>query len=230
MTDASNGRAAGLEPPAGVEVTDARGLTLVPGYIDIHVHGGGGFSLATKDAEEIRSYARWVVSHGVTSFLPTICAGGITEGLEYVRTAAGVTGPVDGGANVLGVNVEGPFVNPERRGALPTGWAKAPDAREFERLAEAGRGRLRLVTLAPEIAGGEKLIATAVARGVTVSVGHSDADYDNASSAFRAGASHVTHLFNAMRPFHHRDPGILAAAFENAERHGGTDRRWGARR
>jgi N-acetylglucosamine-6-phosphate deacetylase len=205
----------GREPPPGVDVSDARGLTLVPGYIDIHVHGGGGFSLATRDAEEIRSYARWAISRGVTSFLPTICAGGIEEGRQFVRTAAVATGPVDGGADVLGVNLEGPFVNPERRGALPNGWPAPPDGQEFERLADSAGGRLRLMTLAPEVAGAENLIEAAAARGVTVSVGHSDADYYTASSAFRAGASHVTHLFNAMQPFHHREPGILGAAFEN---------------
>jgi len=206
-----------LEPPPGVEVTDARGLTLVPGCIDIHVHGGGGFSLATHDPEEIRSYARWVVSRGVTSFLATICAGGIEEGQEFVRTAAEATGPVEGGANVLGVNLEGPFVSPERRGALPARWPIAPDPQTFERLAEAAGGQLRLITLAPEVGNANKLISTAVARAVTVSLGHSNADYETAFSAFTAGASHVTHAFNAMRPFHHRDPGIVAAAFDSPQ-------------
>lgn len=203
------------EPPPGIEVTDARGLTLVPGYVDIHVHGGGGFSLATRDPEEIRSYARWVVSRGVTSFLATICAGSLEEGLEFVRTAAEATGPVEGGANVLGVNLEGPFVSPERRGALPAMWPTAPDPQAFERLAEAAGGQLRLMTLAPEVANAGRLISTAVARGVIVSLGHSNADYDRAYSAFMAGASHLTHAFNAMKPFHHRDPGMIAAAIDS---------------
>jgi len=204
-----------LEPPPGVEATEARGLTVVPGYIDIHVHGGGGFSLATRDLAEIRSYARWVVSHGVTSFLATICAGSLDEGLEFVRAAAIATGPVEGGANVLGVNLEGPFVSDKRRGGLPVGWPTAPDQPAFERLAEAAGGQLRLMTLAGEVPSGARLISTAVARGATVSLGHSDADYDTAYSAFEAGASHVTHAFNAMRPFHHRDPGIVAAAIDS---------------
>lgn len=204
-----------LELPAGINVTDAHGLTLVPGYIDIHVHGGGGFSLATDDADEIRSYARWVVSHGVTSFLATVFAPAIEQGLEYVSTAAQAAGPVEGGANVLGVNLEGPFLNPERRGALPPGWPAPPDAQAFERLAKAAGGRLRLMTFAPEVVNAEALVSAAVARGVTVSVGHSDADYDIASAAFMAGASHVTHAFNAMRPFHHRDPGVVGAALDS---------------
>jgi N-acetylglucosamine-6-phosphate deacetylase len=204
---------AGLEPPDGVDVTDARGLTLAPGYIDIHVHGGGGYSLATRDAEEIRSYARWVVFHGVTSFLPTICAPAIGEGLEYVRTAAGVTGPVAGGANVLGVNLEGPFVNPERRGALPKGWLAPPDANLFEKLAEAARGHLMLMTVAPELAGAGKVISRAAQRRIKIALGHSNADYETAFQAFMRGAFHVTHAFNAMS-FHHREPGILGAALD----------------
>jgi N-acetylglucosamine-6-phosphate deacetylase len=206
---------AGLEPPPDVELADARGLTLVPGYIDIHVHGGGGFSLATDDPEEIRSYARWVVSHGVTSFVATICAGTLQEGLDFVRTVATATGPVEGGASVLGINLEGPFVSPERRGALPAGWPAPADVREFERLARAADGRLRLMTLAPEVVDAGAVVSTAVARGVTVSLGHSDADYNTAFFAFGSGATHVTHAFNAMRPFHHRDPGVVGAALDS---------------
>lgn len=203
----------GLEPPAGVEVTDARGLTLVPGYIDIHVHGGGGFSLATREPEEIRSYARWVVSHGVTSFPATICAGSFDEGLKFARTAATATGPVEGGANVLGLMLEGPFVNGDRRGALPRGWLQRAEPELLDQFIDASDSQLRLMTLAPEVEGADTLIATLVGRGAVVSIGHSDADCETASFAFLKGASHVTHLFNAMRPFHHRDPGIVGAAF-----------------
>jgi N-acetylglucosamine-6-phosphate deacetylase len=203
-----------LDLPAGAEVVDLPDATLVPGFIDLHVHGGGGFSLATRDVEEIRNYARWVVSHGVTSFLPTICAGSIDEGLEFTRTAAEAIGAVEGGANVLGVNLEGPFVNPDRRGALPQGWPAEPSEDLVDQLIDAATGRLRVVTLAPEVQGVEELIGGLTKRGVVVSIGHSDADYETAAFAFREGARHVTHLFNAMRPFHHRDVGIVGAAFE----------------
>src|SRR3990170_4787507 len=136
-----------LQPAPAADIVDARGLTLVPGYIDLHVHGGGGYSLATRDPEEIRSYARWVVSRGVTSFLPTVFGATVDEGLEFVRAAAQATGPVDGGASILGVNLEGPFVSPERRGALPPAWIAPSDVQTFDRLAEAAGGRLRLMTL-----------------------------------------------------------------------------------
>src|SRR2546426_7331082 len=97
----------GAEPAPGIEITDARGLTLVPGFIDLHVHGGGGFSLATHDAAGIESYGGWVVSHGVTSFVATVCATDLEEGLAYTRIAAQAVGRTIGGANLLGLNLEG---------------------------------------------------------------------------------------------------------------------------
>lgn len=206
-----------VEPPPGAEITDARSLTIVPGFIDLHVHGGGDYSLATHDPDEIRSYARWVVSRGVTSFVATIFAPGINEGLEFVRSAAEASGQVEGGATVLGVNLEGPFVSPERRGALPAGWMAPPDVGAFKRLVDAADGHLRLMTLAPELPGGDEVLREASGNGIVVAVGHSNADYETASITFLAGASHVTHLFNAMRPFHHRDPGIVGAAYDQAD-------------
>src|SRR3990170_2926591 len=101
-----------FSPPPGARVARLPGLTLVPGFIDIHVHGGGGFSLATHDPEEIQSYARWVVSRGVTSFLATICAANQEEVLQFLRAGAQATGPISHGASLLGLNLEGPFVNP----------------------------------------------------------------------------------------------------------------------
>ena len=202
--------------PEGAKAIDLPEATLAPGFIDLHVHGGGGFSLATRDPNEIRGYARWAVSHGVTSFLPTICAGSIDEGLDYVRTAAQATGPVEGGANVLGVNLEGPFVNPARRGALPAGWIVPPDISTFERLVDAADGTLRVMTLAPELPGAMELLSAAVAGGIVAAVGHTDADFDGVAEAFAAGASHITHAFNGMRPFHHRDPGPVFAGLVRA--------------
>ena len=179
------------------------------------MHGGGGFSLATKDSAEIESYARWVVAHGVTSFLPTICADGIDQGLEFVRTAAQAAGPVEGGATVLAVNVEGPFVSRKRRGALPKGWPAEPALHLADRLIEASGGTLRLVTVAPEVKGADAVMERLLGQGVVVSVGHTDATYEDALGAFRSGASHVTHAFNGMRSFHHRDPGPVLAAIDS---------------
>ena len=204
-----------LVVPPGAEVVDLPGLTLAPGFIDLHVHGGGGFSLASPDPEQTRSYARWAVRRGVTSFLATVCAADIDEALAALGAGAAAVGPVDGGATVLGLNLEGPFVNAERRGALPASWPQPPDVAAFQALAAAAGGQLRLITLAPELAGAEEVLGAAIAGGIAVSVGHTDASYAEAAAAFRAGASHVTHAFNAMRPFHQRDPGPVGAALDS---------------
>lgn len=202
--------------PPGAEVIDLAGLTLVPGFIDLHVHGGGGFSLATRDIDEVRSYARWAPRAGVTAFLATICAADLEEGLDFIRVAAGAVSEPDGGAAILGLNLEGPFLNPDRRGALPPAWLLPPDVRTFDGIVQAAGGHLRLMTLAPELPGADRVLRSAVARGIVVSIGHSDTTFQLASRAFRDGASHLTHVFNAMRPLHHREPGPLGAAVQSS--------------
>jgi len=201
-----------VEAPDGAQVIDLDGLTLAPGFVDVHVHGGGGHSLLTANRDEIEAHARWVVSRGVTSFLATICAADIEQGIAYAEAVAAVTGVIGGGAELLGLNFEGPFVSPERRGALPEGWLQRPDRALLERLLAAGE--VRIMTIAPDLDGGIELVRAAVDVGVRVSVGHTDATYDIARQAFEAGATHVTHAFNAMRPLHHRDPGPIGAAIE----------------
>jgi N-acetylglucosamine-6-phosphate deacetylase len=206
---------AGLARPSGAEVLRLSNLTLVPGFIDVHVHGGGGYSLATDDPNEVRSYARWAVGRGVTSFVATVCAGGGPQLVAFLRAGAEVVGPQADGATVAGMNLEGPFINPKRRGALPEGWPEEPAEGSFELLWDAALGHLTIMTMAPELAGSELVLRKAAARGVVVSIGHTDADYERCRRAFLSGASHVTHAFNAMRPFHHRDPGPIGAALDS---------------
>jgi len=205
--------AVALAPPAGADVVDLRGLTLAPGFIDIHVHGGGGFSLAGGDAGEVRSYARWVVAHGVTSFVASVVGDTLEDGETALR-AIREAGTGGGGAELLGAHLEGPFVSGKRRGALPERWLRPPDVALLGRLLEAAGGGLRLLTLAPELPGADKVLSLAVREGCVVAVGHSDATYDEARAAFGAGARHLTHAFNAMRPFHQREPGPLGAALD----------------
>jgi len=208
---------ADVAPPPGMSVTAVTGLTIVPGFIDVHVHGGGGFSLATRDASEIESYARWVVRQGVTSFLATIFADDLEEALKFVRVAAEQTGPITGGATPLGLHLEGPFVNSDRRGALPETWITDADPRSFDGMVQGAAGHLRVMTVAPELPRAADISRKALSLGIVVAIGHTDASYDVALRAFEAGASHVTHAFNAMRPFHHRDPGPVGAAIESPD-------------
>src|SRR2546427_6920757 len=204
------------EVPPGTEITEASGLTLAPGFIDLHVHGGGGFSLATKDSSEIESYARWVISRGVTGFLATVFASDFDEALAFVRAAGYVSDRQhEGGAEILGINLEGPFVNPQRRGALPELWVRAPNPAELAALCDASDGSIKLMTLAPELPDAERLLQVALQDRIVVAIGHTDATYEEALGAFEGGASHVTHAFNGMRPFHHRDPGPVLAAIDS---------------
>lgn len=212
ITDVGHGEA----PSLVAERTDLAGLTLVPGFVDLHVHGGSGFSLATTNPDEVRSYARWAVRHGVTAFLATVVAASVEEGLAFSRTAAEAAGHIEGGAELLGVNLEGPFVSSARQGALPDTWITAPQPDLFRQFREAAGGKLRIMTLAPEAPGALEVLRAAVKSGVVVSLGHSAAGHEEAQRAFRAGARHVTHALNAMS-FHHREPGIVGAAVESQE-------------
>ncbi len=209
--DKIEGVGPGEAAPDGLPTTDLGTHTLAPGFVDVHVHGGGGFSLLTGEADEIRGYRRWAPSTGVTSLLPTVCAASLSEAEALIRALAGQCGQHDGAAELLGINLEGPFVSPARLGALPSSWAQPPDRAVLQRLLEAASDNLRLITMAPELPG-EAVMADALAAGVRVSLGHTNADTDAGSRAFESGASHVTHALNAMRPFHQRDPGVIGAA------------------
>ncbi len=196
---------------AAGSLVDLGGATIVPGLIDVHVHGGGGFALHTTDPDEIRGYARWVSSTGVTSFLAAVVGvpGGLP--LPQLRTAAAAFTTPGTGAELLGIHLEGPFINPLRRGAHDRGWLRAPTSEATDAVLEAAAGALRTVTLAPELPGAAAMQQALLDAGVTVSIGHTDADEAQTWDAIERGARHATHCFNAMRPLLHREPGPLGA-------------------
>lgn len=193
-------------------VIDATNTIVMPGFIDVHTHGGGGFNLHTSDAEEIDAYARWVPTTGVTSFL--IGVVGIPGALPEAQLDAAVEAIERHqltGAEPLGIHLEGPYINVLRRGAHVPQWLRIPDPAETERVLALSKGHLRLITLAPELPGAPVMIRRMIEAGVTVSIGHTDATYEQAQEAIQLGVTHMTHCFNAMRPIHHRDPGPIAA-------------------
>jgi N-acetylglucosamine-6-phosphate deacetylase len=199
--------------PASGEVIDLAGHYLAPGFIELHVHGGGGFSLLTEDPAEVEAYARWITSRGVTSFLIGVAGGEHERTLRALRnSAAFFERPPAGAAEALGYFLEGPFLNPRRKGAFPEPWLRPPNVEQFRQYVDATRGRLRLLTFAPELRGGDALTGAALESGTVPSMGHTDATYEEALHSFETGVRHVTHCFNAMRPFAHRDPGCLGAA------------------
>jgi N-acetylglucosamine-6-phosphate deacetylase len=192
-------------------VVDATGMIVMPGFIDVHTHGGGGYNLQTVDPEEIWAYARWTPQTGVTSFLVGVVGtpGALPE--APLHAAVRAIESRGAGAEPLGIHLEGPYLSAKRRGAHPVSWLRAPDAAEIERVLALTRGHLRLITLAPELPGAAAMIERLLEGGVTVSIGHSDATYEQTQEAIRLGVTHATHCCNAMRPLHHRDPGPLGA-------------------
>ncbi len=196
---------------ASEKVLDASSTIVMPGFIEVHTHGGGGFELHTTSADEIRSYAHWVPSTGVTSFLVAVVGtpGALPEA-QLCTAVAAIEQPGEG-AEALGIHLEGPYINVKRRGAHPPSWLRRPDAAETEYILALTRGHLRLITLAPELPGAHAMIKRLVEAGVTVSIGHTDATYEQTEEAIALGATHATHCFNAMRPLLHRAPGPIAA-------------------
>jgi len=210
------GRIVALGPnlPSDPHALDLAGALVTPGFVDVHTHGGGGFSLHTTDPDELRAYAAWAASTGTTAFLAGIV--GVPNALPEAQISAAVSasraaGP---GPELLGIHLEGPYISYARRGAHSPSWLRTPNPVETERLLELADGRLRIVTLAPELPGAHALIQRLDAAGVTVSIGHTDCTYEQARAAIPLGLRHATHCFNAMRPLHHREPGPLGAIVE----------------
>ena len=207
-----------VDPSVESEATvDAGDLTVFPGFIDVHTHGGGGFQLQTLDPQEILRYAAWAPTTGCTAFLSGVV--GVPDGLPEAElsVAALAAASPSPGAELLGVHLEGPFLNPARRGAHDPNWLRPPSGDDAGRLLTAARGWLRVVTLAPELPDAEAAIRRFSVAGVTVSVGHTDATYDQTRVAIALGARHATHCFNAMPPLLHRAPGPLGAVFESPQ-------------
>jgi N-acetylglucosamine-6-phosphate deacetylase len=202
-------------PPGEGPVVDLAGQWLLPGYIDLHVHGGGGGSLAGADRDEHLAATRFHGRHGTTSLLATT----VSSSPDHLAAAVAglrdtMRGPVDG-ARIIGLNMEGPYLSVECRGAHDPTLVRDPDLDEFARLVKLADGALRVVTVAPERPRAAELIAAVRAGGAVVSIGHTATPYEVALAAVDRGAVLVTHMFNGMHPLHHRTPGMIAAGLNS---------------
>jgi len=194
------------------ELFELGDLWLVPGYIDVHVHGGGGAQCNTSDAEEIAEVARFHAHHGTTGLVATTAPAPVEDLISALTAIGRCTAP-----NLLGAHLEGPFLNRAQPGALDPSAFIDPDVGRLERLLAAGAGTIRLMTLAPELPGALELVHQLVRAGVVASIGHTSATDAQVRDAVRAGATAATHLFNAMPPFHHRNPGTVGAVVDLQE-------------
>jgi N-acetylglucosamine-6-phosphate deacetylase len=206
------------EVVAPTRLVDFGDAVLAPGLLDIHIHGGAGLDLMRASASDLPRLGKFLASHGVTGYFPTTVAaplnatytalGHLADAIEFAEKMA--AGTSDGAqARPLGIHLEGPFLSHKRRGVHPPENLLEPTLGIFDKLWQAARGHVRMMTIAPEIPGAMELIPEAARRGVCVSIGHSDAEMPIARDAVAAGARHATHTFNAMRPLDHRDPGII---------------------
>jgi N-acetylglucosamine-6-phosphate deacetylase len=205
---------AASELPGGARVLDFPGATLGPAFFDVHIHGAKGHDVMDATPAALGAMSGFLAQHGTGSFLATTVTAPLDATLRSLARLAKLLArpPAGGQAQPLGIHLEGPFLSHLKRGVQPEEHLLAPSRATFDRLFEAAEGRVRLMTLAPELPGAPELAAHATARGVRVSLGHSNATAAETRAAIAAGAVSATHTFNAMRPLDHREPGILGMA------------------
>jgi N-acetylglucosamine-6-phosphate deacetylase len=197
--------------PADVTVDLTAGHTVVPGFVDIHNHGGGGASFTSGTAQDILTGARTHREHGTT----TLVASTVTETMDALVRQAGLLSELVEQGDIAGIHYEGPFISPCRKGAHDESLLRHPDPADVRKLVEAARGTAKMVTLAAELPGGIDSVRLLADLGVIAAIGHTDATYEQTVEAIEAGATVATHLFNAMPPIGHRTPGPIVALLED---------------
>ncbi|WP_095046481.1 N-acetylglucosamine-6-phosphate deacetylase [Streptomyces sp. WM6386] len=197
--------------PENAQVMDVRGHTLVPGFVDIHNHGGGGASFTSGTADDVVRGIHTHRLHGTT----TLVASTVTGDMDFLAQRAGLLSELAEQGDIAGIHFEGPFISPCRKGAHSEELLRDPDPAEVRKLIDAARGKARMVTLATELPGGIDSVRLLAEHGVIAAIGHTDATYEQTVEAIDAGATVATHLFNAMPTLGHRTPGPIAALLED---------------
>lgn len=190
-------------------------MTIVPGFIDVHIHGAGGADAMDATPDALNKIAQHLVKEGTTAFLATTMTqskqaieAALKNAGEFIHSTENRTGQ----AEIVGIHLEGPFIHPKRKGAQPEEFILLPSPSQFDEWQELAQDTIRIVTLAPDQENGIALVKHLAEHGVIASIGHSDANFQDVVAAVEAGASHVTHLFNGMRGLHHREPGTAGGA------------------
>jgi N-acetylglucosamine-6-phosphate deacetylase len=212
---------AAMGMPAGAQEIHVTDKIAVPGFVDVHIHGAGGHDVMEGSANALGTVARTLAEHGTTSFVATTVTANpeatcrSAEGMAKYIAAQHAT--EEARAEVLGIHFEGPFISPLRRGVHPAEWIKQPSAELLDKFLHAAAGNARILTLAPEIFGAMPCIDAARKAGLVVALGHTDATYEQARAAIARGARHAVHVYNAMRPFSHRDTGVIGAVLTSPD-------------
>lgn len=218
-----NGLITGILPGDAVteysgEVLDASGCYVLPGLCDVHLHGAAGADICDGEMESIKRIAEYELSQGVTSICPATMTLPDARLIKILKTVSGYQSGRKETADIVGIHLEGPFISHKKKGAQKEEYIQMPDADKLMYWQDISGGMIRLVTIAPELPGAVKCISECK-RCMRFSLGHTICDYDTARAAFDAGADHVTHLYNAMMPFDHREPGLIGAAFDLKDRY-----------
>ena len=215
------GPRSGMELPGGAEEVTATEWTAIPGFVDVHIHGAGGHDVMEADETALSIITGKLAAFGTTSLLATTITASADETCRSVegisKYISGQYQTNDARAEILGIHFEGPFLSKERRGVHPAEWLQLPSAELLQRFLHAASGNARILTIAPELLGAMPCIDAARSLGMVVSIGHTDATYEQARAAVAHGAHHATHVYNAMRPFTHRDPGVIGAVLTTPE-------------
>lgn len=197
------------------QVLDAEGKYISPGFIDIHIHGCAGHDTMEGTVDSLEKMAAFVASHGTTSFLPTTVTAPFDSIQKSVEAVCEGMKKELGGAQILGAHLEGPWISTKAKGAHVEEYIKDPDVEAFRQWPEDLKSAVRLVTMAPELPGAKECIKFLTDRGIVVSIGHTTADYRRCMESFDWGIRHVTHFYNAMAPFKHREPALVGAALDD---------------
>lgn len=205
-----------IDAYAGCDVLDAQGRIAAPGFIDVHIQGSGGADVLDGTVEALKIISQTCARFGTTSFLATTVFKANGDN-EHLLRAAEYAGREPGGANLIGIHLEGPFIAADKRGMIQPGCICPPSGEVLDNILDVTAGQLKMMTIAPEVEGSLEIIRRLVDSDIVASFAHSGANYEQTLAGIQAGISHVTHLFNAMSPFHHRSPGPLVAIFENEE-------------
>jgi len=215
------GPRSGMELPAGANEVSAPASTAIPGFIDVHIHGAGGRDVMEGTQDALAGVTGRLAAFGTTSLLATTVTADADDTCRAVDGISRYIGrqheTSQPRADVLGIHFEGPFLSKERRGVHPEEFLQLPSSEFLQRLLQAASGNARILTIAPELLGAMPCIDAARSLGMVVSIGHTDATYEQARAAVAHGAHHATHVYNAMRPFTHRDPGVIGAVLTTPE-------------